>query len=67
MNLFPGQLAFTICQTPVVYALSKTENITVYYSDGKKKEIEGKMLNEEISSSIFKRTGVVVKVVASIN
>jgi hypothetical protein len=65
--LSPGQLAFTICQTPIVYALSKTENITVYYSDGKKKEIEGKMLNEEISSSIFKRTGVVVKVVASIN
>ena len=67
INLQFGQLAFTICQTPLVYSLSKTENIAVHFADGRKEEISGKMLNEEISSMIFKRTGEIEKVEISIN
>ncbi|MCA1760173.1 MAG: hypothetical protein LC658_10430, partial [Bacteroidales bacterium] len=67
INLHPGQLAFTICQTPVVYSLSKTENITVHFADGRKKEISGKTLNQKISALIFKRTSEIEKVEISIN
>jgi hypothetical protein len=65
--LSPGQLAFTICQTPVVYSLSETEKITVHFADGKKKEMSGNTLNQEISTLLFKRTGEIEKVEISIN
>jgi hypothetical protein len=67
IKLSAGQLAFTICQTPVVYSLSKTENITVHFADGSKNEIAGKTLNQEISSLVFNRTGEIEKIEVSIN
>ncbi len=65
--LSPVQLAFTICQTPVIYSFSATENITVHFADGSKKEMPGKTLNQEISTLLFKRTGDIEKVEVSIN
>lgn len=67
INLSLGQLAFTICQTPVVYLLSGTKNITVHFADGSIKEMAGKTLNHEISNFIFKRTGDVEKVEVSVS
>jgi hypothetical protein len=67
INLSAGQLAFTCCQTLVVYSLSETESITVYYANGGKEEIAGKTLSREISSLIFKRTGAIEKVEVSIH
>lgn len=67
LKLTSGQLAFTYCQTPVVYSLSDTGQITVFYSNGEKAEIAGKTLNREISSLIFRRTGEIEKVEVSIN
>lgn len=67
IKLNPGQLAFTYCQTPIVYSLSGPEQISVFYANGDKEEIEGNTLNKEISSLIFKRTGEVEKVEVSIN
>jgi hypothetical protein len=67
LNLSGGQLVFTCCQTPVVYALSETESITVYYTNGGKEEIAGKILNEEISSLIFERNGAIEKLEVTVN
>jgi hypothetical protein len=67
INLAPGQLAFTICQTPVIYSLSATENINVHFADGSIKEMAGNTLNQEISNLIFKRTGDVEKVEVSVS
>lgn len=67
IKLTKGQLAFTCCQTPVVYSLSETESITVYYANGSKEEFAGKTLSREISSLIFKRTEEIEKVEVSIN
>jgi len=68
IKLTPRQLAFTYCQTPVVYSLSETNSITVFFTNRDKKEvIEGNTLNQEISNLIFKRTGEIEKVEVSIN
>jgi hypothetical protein len=66
IKLLKGQLAFTFCQIPVVYTLSEIESIIVYYTNGGKEEIAGKILNKEISSLIFQRTGVIEKIEVSI-
>jgi len=67
IKLLKGQLAFTFCQTPVVYYLSEIESIMVYYTNGGKEEIAGKILNTEISSEIFKRNGIIEKIEVFVN
>ena len=67
IELATGQLAFTFCQTPIVYHISDTDRITVHYGNGTKVEIEGTTLNNEISNLIFRRTGEIEKVEVSIN
>lgn len=67
IELATGKLAFTFCQTPIVYHISDTDRITVHYGNGTKLEIEGTTLNNEISNLIFRRTGEIEKVEVSIN
>lgn len=67
IELKGGQLAFTCCQTPVVYTLSDKESITLHYSDGRKITFEGLRLKREGSSAIFRRTGELAKVEVSID
>ena len=67
IELASEQLAFTFCQTPIVYHISDTDRITVHYGNGTKVEIEGTTLNNEISNLIFRRTGEIEKVEVSIN
>jgi len=67
IKLLKGQLAFTFCQIPVAYTLSEIESIMVYYTNGGKEEIVGKILNTEISSEIFKRNGIIEKIEVSVN
>jgi len=62
IKLASGQLAFTCCQTPVIYTLSANDAITVFYTNGDRTETEGNVLSQEISSLIFKRTGTIEKV-----
>ncbi len=62
IKLASGQLAFTCCQTPVIYTLSANDAITVFYTNGDKTETEGNVLSQEISSLIFKRNGTIEKV-----
>ena len=55
LQLEVGQLAFTICQTPVVYSLEQNEKIVVFFTNGEKKEIVGNALNKDLSELIFDR------------
>lgn len=66
LKLSEGQLAFTCCQTPVIYTFSESENITVHFAGGRKETMAVKILNREISSEIFRRTGTVEKLEVSI-
>lgn len=66
IKLQAGQLAFTFCQTPVIYSLSDHDSVMVYYTDGVKEILSGKSLTINVSSQIFERTGIVEKVEVSI-
>lgn len=57
--LEPGTLAFTVCQVPVVYKISNTNQITAYLSDGTNQTFNGSELDEETSNKIIERTGEV--------
>jgi hypothetical protein len=57
ISLKPGMLAFTYCQVPVIYQLSPERKIRLKYGDGKELVIQGDSLDEDHSSTIFKREG----------
>lgn len=61
-----GQLAFTYCLVPVIYASSDTDQITVHYADGSHEEIAGRTLNHQISSLIFGRADTVARLDVSL-
>jgi hypothetical protein len=54
-----GALAFTVCQTPVVYVRGPDAHIVVLYADGREVRHNGVRLGEEDSRHIFDRDGVV--------
>ncbi len=59
LNLKKNQLAFTICQVPVVYTLSKESKIIIELKDKQKQELSGNALSKPLSEMIFDRTGEV--------
>ena len=67
LMLNPGMLAFTFCQVPVVYIISKEEKIILTKNDGSEEEIEGLVLNEALSKMIFQRDGNISKIKVLIN
>ncbi len=62
LNLKSGELAFTFCGVPFVYALGKKPSVTVVFSDGKVIESKGNTLDEKSSSLIFSRNGEIKQV-----
>ncbi len=67
IKLQQGQLAFTICQVPVVFTLSKASKFKVTMNDGTQIELDGKTLSSEISNKIFKRNGEIERIEVFIN
>jgi len=63
MELSKGSLAFTYCQTPVVYQLCEKPGLQIHFSDGNMVEVSGSQLDYEISQHIFKRDGLIKKIV----
>lgn len=57
IELEPGQLAFTFCQVAIVYALDEAEKIRIVFSDGSIEEQSSPLLSEELSDSLFSRSG----------
>ncbi|RPI02790.1 MAG: hypothetical protein EHM72_03305 [Calditrichaeota bacterium] len=56
LSLGKGKLAFTLCQTPIVYHLSPKAKIQVTKKNGHIVEIKGLSLGRELSRSIFTRS-----------
>ncbi len=52
-----NQLGFTVCQIPIIYTLSSSKKITVFYNNGQRLEINKNVLDNKISSTIFNRSG----------
>ena len=61
-----GQLAFTVCQVPVIYNISDNEKIIITGIDGRIIEFEGKGLDTFTSNMIFSRTGNIKTIEVSI-
>lgn len=62
IELPSNSLAFTYCQVPVVYRISGSDQITIYFTNGDKKSLIGLSLDFELSREIFNRTGVINKI-----
>jgi hypothetical protein len=50
-----GSLAFTLCQTPVIYTRGDRAEIEVTYADGQTENVDGNRLGHTISREIFER------------
>ena len=59
-----GSLAFTFCQTLVIYHTGKNSSTQIHYSNGSLEESSGFRLGFDISQHIFKRDGEIAKIVA---
>lgn len=55
INLSRGQLAFTLCQVPVVYSPDTEDKITIFFKDGEKRVIHDNLADADISKKIFDR------------
>lgn len=66
IELPPGALAFTFCQTQIIYLLGENSSVKVYFADGNMEELSGNQLDIELSQHIFKRDGVITKIVVGI-
>ncbi len=60
-------LCFTYCQVPVVYKIAEESSIEVTMSNSEKAKFEGLSMNEAISEKVFKRTGEVAMIKATID
>jgi hypothetical protein len=67
LELEKATLAFTYCQVPIVYYLVERNTITLHYSDGSTRELEGMALDREASREIFTRSGRIVRIDVHIN
>jgi hypothetical protein len=62
LSLPAGALAFTICQTPIVYTRGQAAAIEVTFADGRQESIAGSRLDVAASRHIFDRDGQILKV-----
>ena len=59
IRLSADQLAFTICQVPVVFTLSDRKEIEVVYRDGDVRRIAGDTADADTCKQIFSRSGAI--------
>lgn len=57
LQLKAGSLVFTYCQIPVVYHLSKQNQLQLHFKDKRTQTIAGFQINSDISDLIFSRVG----------
>jgi hypothetical protein len=67
ISLEKGNLAFTICQVPIIYTLSDKNQIEVSYKNNAIDTISSLTLSHEASQKIFQRTGDIIQITVSIN
>ena len=66
IDLNQGQLAFTYCQTPVVYTIAQEAQTTIHLHDGESQTSHGNVLSFEDSLSILQRSGTIQSIEVSI-
>lgn len=66
INLSANQLAFTLCQVPVIYSASDRKEIEVIFNGDEVLRIEGDTLDLKSSSMIFNRSGEIEQLKVSV-
>lgn len=56
LSVNAGSLAFTYCQVPIIYTISKEEGVQVTFTDGNVKSFNQLELDSTTSSELFQRT-----------
>ncbi|MGO8925576.1 MAG: hypothetical protein ACLQU3_01440 [Limisphaerales bacterium] len=67
LRLKPGSLAFTYCQTPVIYRLGRKDSLAVWFVDGSRRAGDTPSIEAETSRPIFERTGRVDRIIVSLS
>jgi hypothetical protein len=67
IQLEPGSLAYTICQTPVIIQAAEKEQIIIHYADGTSQTVNGNSLDAVNSQHIFQRDGVIHHLTVQVN
>ncbi|MDX1501872.1 MAG: hypothetical protein R3325_05875, partial [Thermoanaerobaculia bacterium] len=66
LELDRGTLAFTYCQVPVVYRQARRRGLELHLADGTVRKVEGLVLDRESSSALFRRSGEIERIEASL-
>jgi hypothetical protein len=66
MDLPPGSLGFTFCQTAVMYSLGSHRWVTVRFADGQEQKSAGACLTKEVSELILQRSGAISQVIVDV-
>lgn len=67
LSVNAGSLAFTYCQVPIIYTMSKEEGIQVTFTDGNVKSFNQLELDSTTSSELFQRTKKIQYIEVNIN
>ncbi|MEM7280005.1 MAG: hypothetical protein AAF438_00040 [Pseudomonadota bacterium] len=60
-------LAFTWCQTPIVYTLSDTPSVTITLGNGDTQQTQQLTLSKDTSKKIFMRTGQIEQITVAVS
>ena len=66
LELPPGSLAFSLCQTPITLQAEEQAEIQVDYTDGRRISIPGHRLDDANSRQIFQRDGTIQQLTVKI-
>jgi predicted nucleotidyltransferase len=66
ISLAPGSLAFTYCQTPVVYTFGSEKGTEILFKDGSAQNHDEVILDPETSTKVFQRTGEISMIKVSL-
>lgn len=66
IQLEPGSLAFTVCQTLVLFREADHEQVSVHYHNGDINTHAENKLSREVSESLFKREGLIERIEVSV-
>ncbi|MCB9206432.1 MAG: hypothetical protein H6612_11510 [Ignavibacteriales bacterium] len=66
LTIEKGSLAFTYCQVPIIYNISQNNCMEIYFTVGQKHFLKSLILDETLSSSIFRREGKIDKIIVSV-
>lgn len=67
LSVNAGSLAFTYCQVPIIYTISKEEGVQVTFTDGNVKSFNQLELDSTTSSELFQRTKKIQYIEVNIN